>query len=260
VIQELTELQRQGFENIFIADDHFVTNRRWVTTFCEELKRKQLRFNFFFQTRIDNFDKECAQSLREIGTQYISFGIESIHPPILRYYNKTSQPALWQDRAKKALEYCDDTGIYSQASLIIGAPQETEEMFWESYNFVSEHGADTINVNPLTFLVGSDIWRSAVDREIIPRDEYYSSVLDRELCPIPPQRIAEICEEVFQKNLELKNIRQVLFKTLRHIDTFRMRLVSTGLKKFISWNLLGTNWRKHYNILKEFGYGKKFSS
>ena len=255
VIKELRGLKRQGFENIFIADDHFITNRRWVAAFCRALKREKLRFNFFYQTRIDNFDEESAKALRETGTKYIGFGIESIHPDVLRFYNKTGKPSMWRDLAKKALGYCNDTGIYSQASLIIGAPMETEEMFWESYDFVSENGADTINVNPLTYLVGSDIWRDAVERGIIKRDEYLISVSDRELCPIPPKRIAEICDEVFQK-VTRSIERRVLFKTLRHIDRFRIRLLSMGVREFISWNLLGGNWRRHYDILKEYGYGK----
>jgi radical SAM superfamily enzyme YgiQ (UPF0313 family) len=255
VIEELRALQRQGFENIFIGDDHFITDKRWVAAFCHILKREQLRFNFFYQTRIDTFDEESAINLREAGTQYISFGIESIHPTILRFYAKTQTPSTWRKLTRKALQYCNDTGIYSQASLIIGAPMETEEMFWESYDFVREHGADTINVNPLTYLVGSDIWKDAVERGEIRRDEYLVSVRDRELCLIPPQRIAEICDEVFHEVTQ-NIVRRVLYKTLRHIDGFRLKLLLRGLKEYVSWNLLGGDWRRHYDILREFGYGK----
>jgi len=255
VIKELKELQRQGFENIFIADDTFITNRKWVAAFCRALNRQKMRFNFFYQTRIDNFDKESAKALRKAGTQYISFGIESIHPNVLRFYNKTSKLSMWRDLTKTVLGYCNETGIYSQASLIIGAPMETEEMFWESYDFVSEQGADTINVNPLVYMVGSDIWREAVERGIIKSNEYLISVSDRALCPIPPERIVEICDEAFQR--VIRNQRRVLFKTLRHIDRFRAGLLSMAVRKFISWNLLGGNWQRHYDILKEFGYGKR---
>jgi radical SAM superfamily enzyme YgiQ (UPF0313 family) len=255
IIKELNELQRQGFENIFIADDHFITNRKWVIAFCEAVKKHKLSFNFFFQTRIDNFNLKIAKALRDIGTQYIGFGIESINPDILRYYNKTSNPLKWRDLTKKALEYCNDAGIFSQASLIIGAPMETEEMFWESYDFVRKNGADTVNVNPLTYLVGSEIWREAIEKGILQQDEYLISVLDRNLSLIPQKRIAEICDEVFEKVINVE--RRLVFKTVRHIDRFRIRLLSMGVKKAISWNLLRGNWREHYNILKEFGYGKK---
>lgn len=84
VIAELSALHRRGFENIFIVDDHFITDKRWVAAFCQALKREQLQFNFFYQTRIDTFDEASAEALRDTGTQYISFGIESIHPP---FYN-----------------------------------------------------------------------------------------------------------------------------------------------------------------------------
>lgn len=256
VINELKELQKQGFENIFISDDYFITNKRWVTAFCNNLKKEKMRFNFFLQTRIDNFDQESAELLRETGTQYISFGIESIHPSILRFYNKTSKPTKWRELAEKALGYCNDTGIYSQASLIIGAPMETEELFWESYDFIRESGADTINVNPLMYMVGSEIWKDAVKKGIIKNNEYLIATNKRKLCPIPPERIDEICSEVFEKLTS--NYNHVLVKTLRHIDMFRIKLISIGIKKFISWNFLGGDWRKHYNIMKEFGYGKTF--
>jgi anaerobic magnesium-protoporphyrin IX monomethyl ester cyclase len=256
VMNELKELKKQGFENIFISDDYFITNKRWVTTFCNALKTEKMRFNFFYQTRIDNFDQESAKILRETGTQYISFGIESIHPNILKFYNKTSKPTKWRELTEKALGYCNDTGIYSQASLIIGAPMETEDMFWESYDFVRESGADTINVNPLMYMVGSEIWKDAVKRGIIKNTEYLIAANKRKLCPIPPDRIDEICSEVFEK--VTSNYRHVLFKTLRHLDRFRIKLISIGIKKFISWNLLGGDWRKHYDIIKEFGYGKTF--
>jgi radical SAM superfamily enzyme YgiQ (UPF0313 family) len=255
-MNELKELKKQGFENIFISDDYFITNKRWVTTFCNALKTEKMRFNFFYQTRIDNFDQESAKILRETGTQYISFGIESIHPNILKFYNKTSKPTKWRELTEKALGYCNDTGIYSQASLIIGAPMETEDMFWKSYDFVRESGADTINVNPLMYMVGSEIWKDAVKRGIIKNTEYLIAANKRKLCPIPPDRIDEICSEVFEK--VTSNYRHVLFKTLRHLDRFRIKLISIGIEKFISWNLLGGDWRKHYDIIKEFGYGKTF--
>jgi radical SAM superfamily enzyme YgiQ (UPF0313 family) len=259
VIAELRALQRRGFENIFIADDHFITDKRWVAAFCHALKREQLQFNFFYQTRIDTFDEASAEALRDTGTQYISFGIESIHPPILQFYGKTRTPSKWRDLTRKALQLCTDTGIYSQASLIIGAPMETEELFWESYDFVMAHGADTVNVNPLTYLVASEIWQDAVERGVIRRDEYLVSVSERALCPIPPQRIAEICDEVFHQ-VTRNIVRRVLFKTLRHLDGFRLNLLSRGVKEWISWTLLGGDWRRHYDSLREFGYGKRASS
>jgi radical SAM superfamily enzyme YgiQ (UPF0313 family) len=256
VINELKVLKKQGFANIFISDDYFITNKKWVRAFCNALKKEKMNFNFFYQTRIDNFDAESAKILRETGTQYISFGIESIHPNILKFYNKTSQPTKWRDLTEKALGYCNDTGIYSQASLIIGAPMETEDLFWESYDFVRESGADTINVNPLMYMVGSEIWKDAVKKGIIKKTEYLIAANKRSLCPIPPERIDEICAEVFEKLTS--NYRHVLFKTLRHMDRFRFKVISIGVKKFISWNLLGGDWRKHYDIIKEFGYGKTF--
>jgi anaerobic magnesium-protoporphyrin IX monomethyl ester cyclase len=255
VIKELKELKKQKFENIFIADDHFITNKKWVKTFCRTLKRENLKFNFFCQTRIDNFDKESARILREAGTQYISFGIESVNPHVLQFYNKTGNPVRWRDLVQKALGYCNDTGIYSQASLIIGAPMETEEMFWESYDFVSESGADTINVNPLVYFVGSDIWRDAVKKGIITRDEYLTSVSDRKLCPIPPRRIIEICDEVFHR--VAKNIgKRVLLKTLRHMDGFRMKVLSVGAVEFLLWKLQCETCQRSHDALMEFGYGK----
>lgn len=255
VIKELKELKKQEYENIFIADDYFITNKKWVAAFCRTVKREKLKFNFFFQTRIDNFDKESAKALREVGAQYISFGIESVNPDVLRFYNKTGTPLRWRDLVKKVLGYCNETGIYSQASLIIGAPIETEEMFWESYDFISESGVDTVNVNPLVYFVGSDIWRDAVEKGIIKRDEYLTSVTDRKLCPIPPKRIAEICDEVF-RNVTKNVRRRVLLKTLRHMDGLRMKILLGGAIEFVLWKLQCESWRKSHDTLREFGYGK----
>ena len=133
---------------------------------------------------------------------------------------------------------------------------ETEELFWESYDFVHESGADTINVNPLMYMVGSEIWKDAVKKGKIKDTEYLVATNKRKLCPIPPERIDAICSEVFEK--VTSNYSHVLSKTFRHLDRFRIKLLSIGIKKFISWNLLGGDWRKHYDIMKEFGYGKTF--
>ncbi|MBU7009569.1 MAG: B12-binding domain-containing radical SAM protein [Theionarchaea archaeon] len=258
VIKELKKLRNQKFKNIFIADDHFITNKKWVAAFCHALKKEKLKFNFFYQTRIDNFDRTSATALREAGTQYISFGIESVNPRVLQFYNKTGNPVKWRDLVKKVLGYCNDTGIYSQASLIVGAPMETEEMFWESYNYVSESGADTINVNPLVYFVGSDIWREAVEKGVIKKNEYLTSVSDKKLCPILPERIAEICDEVFHK--VARNIKKrVLLKTLRHMDGFRMRLLPVGAIEFLLWKLQYESCQRSHDALMEFGYGKRGS-
>ena len=90
--------------DIFIGDDHFITDKRWVAAFCHALKREQLQFNFFYQTRVDNFDETVAAALRDAGTQYISFGIESIHPDVLRFYDKTRSPPTWRELTRTALQ------------------------------------------------------------------------------------------------------------------------------------------------------------
>jgi anaerobic magnesium-protoporphyrin IX monomethyl ester cyclase len=256
VIKELRQLQRQGFKNIFIADDNFTTNRKWTLDFCRVLKKDRMKFNLFYQARVSNFDKQSAKALRAVGTQYISFGVESIHPDVLRFYNKTKKPSMWRELVKKALGHCNDAGIYSQASLIVGAPMETEEMFWESHDFVIDNDADTINVNPLTYIVGSDIWRDAVRKGIVADDEYIVSVRDRELCPIPPRRIDAICNESFRRVLRRVGI-PIISKTLKHIDRLRVELMFSGLKKFVLWRLLSSSWRKHFDVLREYGYGKR---
>ena len=80
--------------------------------------------------------------------------------------------------------------------------------------------------------------------------------MDRELCPIPPKRITEICLDVSDK-VAGKAARRMIPKTLMHLDKYRFRVLMRGLKIFTKGTLKGYHWEKEMQAFKEAGYSKK---
>jgi len=255
VLKELIMLECEGYRNIYVVDDNFTTNLKWIKKLVDIYSKENLDMRFFCSSRVDNFTQDMAKQLKRLGVYIISFGIESVNPEVIRFYNKYRYPERWKNLVEDALKNCNSEGIYSQASLIVGAPMETEKIFYESYGFVKKQKPDLINVNVLTYMIGSKIWNDAVKEGLVNQNEYSVSVLDRpDLALIEPDQIEAINRMVFDDvNKNLK--RHALLKTIMHLDKFKLKIL-------FNWSLLNLKrkfdpqgWTLERNELIRAGYG-----
>ena len=118
---------------ISFLDELFSTGPERILEFCERIK--PLGLKWMFSLHVTSVNPEAIRAMRDSGCGYVAFGLENIHPVILRNMRKKSTPP----EIEKALSATHDNQVGLRANIIFGDPEETLEtanhnMLWWSRN------------------------------------------------------------------------------------------------------------------------------
>lgn len=250
IVQELKEIDRMGFESVWLADDNFTNDPKNVIKLARLIKRERLRFDFYGQARVDVPSEALYKSMRDMGVIGLSFGVESLKPEVIKWYNKTKYPEKWPQYVKKTLDLCNKYGIIFLGSLIFGAPMETKDDMEYSIEFLEKHGADLINGNILLYLLGSAIWHEARKMGKIRPDQFIVPAPMIGMTPYSYEELSELCNRCtdFSKR---EGWKRVVRKVLKRRQ---FGIIYDGMKEFIKnyWRV-----RRVREEVYKYGYGKE---
>jgi radical SAM superfamily enzyme YgiQ (UPF0313 family) len=88
VADEVEELLRDGWKEIYFADDTFTINKAYVRSFCTEIIQRGLDFTWKAQARADTLDLETASMMKAAGCHTIQIGVESGNQKTLDFLKK----------------------------------------------------------------------------------------------------------------------------------------------------------------------------
>jgi len=250
LLEELKELDRMGFDTIWLADDNFTNDPKNVIKLAKLIKREKLKFHFYGQARVDVPSRALYKAMREMGVMGLSYGVESLNPKIIRWYNKTPHPEKWPRYVEKTLKLCDEYKIVFLGSLIFGAPMETKEDMEYSIEFLYKNGADIINGNILLYLVGSPIWYWAVREGKIRPNQYMVSAPEAGLTPYSHEELQDMC--IYCTNLSKGEGWKRIFRKM--LERRELGLIFSSTRQFIKNYPLVRKVRKE--VLR-YGYGKE---
>jgi radical SAM superfamily enzyme YgiQ (UPF0313 family) len=155
---------------ITIWDDLFIANKARFKQFIELVEKKGLndKLGFAFSVRANLVDDELCKDLKRINVKATSFGAESGSDRILKLLKKGTTVAINQ----RAIDILHKHDISVICSFIAGTPSETENEVRSTYEFILKNITDgklspQCAVNILMPMPGTDIWRHAVDANII---------------------------------------------------------------------------------------------
>ncbi len=131
-IREIEEaLTIVEMNRIVIRDDIFGLDRGWMKEFCQSYK-KRINQPFSVFSRADIIDDEYAQLLKEAGCSTIAIAIESGNDYIR---NNVMNKNISKNQIKRSFEISRKHGLETTGINLIGVPNETEEMIWETILF-----------------------------------------------------------------------------------------------------------------------------
>jgi len=136
VVDEIEQILSYGFTRINVADDLFTANKNRVITLCEEILRRNVRFNWSAFARVNTVDREILSIMKQAGCDSISFGIESGNPDMLKRIRK----GITLGQARKAVQCCKDIDIITHASFMVGLPGENSQTLEQTDAFARELG------------------------------------------------------------------------------------------------------------------------
>jgi radical SAM superfamily enzyme YgiQ (UPF0313 family) len=167
VVDEVEEILSYGFTRINIADDLFTSNKDRVRIFCDEIKKRGIKFTWTAFSRVNTVDEEVLAMMKETGCDTVSFGIETGNTDMLKRIRK----GITLEQARKAVEACRKTGVTPHASFVIGLPGETHESINDTKTFAESLGID-YGYHLLAPFPGTTIWEETdkFDVEILTDD------------------------------------------------------------------------------------------
>jgi anaerobic magnesium-protoporphyrin IX monomethyl ester cyclase len=147
-------ISKYGHNRFVIYDDIFTLNRKRVYAFCDEFKKRELKWRCW--SRTNTIDKDMLSVMKESGLVSITFGVESGDDTVLTLINK--QTTAEQNR--RALLACKEIGVPVRCSIMYGNPGESLESVKNTIKLIEETQPDEWNLAVLSPVPGSGIWEN----------------------------------------------------------------------------------------------------
>lgn len=228
VIDEMEYWYRKGYDQFDINDDAFNVDRERVSEICDLIVRRGLRIKYqlYNGIRADRVTPEILQKLKDSGCTFITYGVESGNPEILKRIEKR----LTLEQVRKACEWTRDAGIPFSVNFIVGHPGETYESAMDSVRFAETLPAKFINFYNLVPYPGTSLfeWVKRNGRFLVREESYLMDISYRDNEPIfeTDEFTAEDRRRVVKQGFEIYNRSLLTFRLgggLGRAGSFLMR-------------------------------------
>ncbi|MBT3985311.1 radical SAM protein [archaeon] len=184
VVDEIEFLKKEyGVKEIHIIDDTFTQVKKRVLEFCDEVKKRNLKFHLTFPNgvRLDTLDDEVLSELKKCGCYSLTLGIESGSQKILDDMKKN----LKLETIKEKVALIDKHGIDIMAFFIVGYPTETKEDIEKTIKFAKSLKLKRAHFSTFLPLPGTDATNDLIAAGKIDKIDW--SGLFYTKAPIPPE-------------------------------------------------------------------------
>ena len=171
--------EKHGISHFQVWDDTFTLEKRRLREFCGVFKEREITFDC--NTRPDCFTEEDARLMKEAGCRNIFFGVESGSDEILNYLGRPMKKRLIEN----SFRYCQQQGIRTTASFIIGSPSESEGTLRETLEFAKRLRSDHVLFNVLTPHKGTEIYNLSIEGNLLKPYEVDTEKYPQEPIGVP---------------------------------------------------------------------------
>lgn len=153
---------------IRVEDDIFVADKKRLARIVEMVREAGLheKTRFHVSARVNHLTPEVCALLKSIRTVSVFVGFESNSAAVLESLGKRG---VTPEMNQTALDNLRQVGIPADASFVLGAPGETRDDVYKTYQFIVDN-RDAIRLvsgGILRILPGTDFWRQAMEKGLI---------------------------------------------------------------------------------------------
>ena len=135
--KELRLIQKLGFvKHVHFADDNFTADKKRLMAVLEMMIDDGLEYKWSAYARASSITPDVAKLMKESGCEFLDMGIESGSQIILDNMDKR----LDLGRARDAIQWLTDEGIYCEGGFVVGYPGETAETFSQTVDLINNTG------------------------------------------------------------------------------------------------------------------------
>jgi radical SAM superfamily enzyme YgiQ (UPF0313 family) len=215
VVQEMKELQRDGYGAVYFVDDHFLLQPKRIEAICKGINENGIRIQWGCEGRVDSTCMGLFPAMAKAHCRTLMFGIESGSQRILDRLKKEQTLAEIQT----AVENAKRAGIeIVHGFFVVGIPDEKEEDLRASFRFASRLRIDSFGFNRLCVYRGTPLWQEYVRRGLVSDAadwyKYYKCTSIDPTC-MPGEEVHRIRSEEMR--------RLILYKFTRFpVQTFKL--------------------------------------
>jgi len=151
VIEELVEIDRQGFREVYFKDLTFALHKKLAIEFLTKLAAKRLRLRFLCTTRIDVATPDVLELLKRAGCYGIEFGVEHANEATRRRVDKK----ISDERIREVFADCRRLGIETTAFIMLAFEDDTEADVRATIDFARSLRANYVSFNVVNALPGT---------------------------------------------------------------------------------------------------------
>ncbi len=179
-----------GIRNFEILDDIFNLDAKRMLDFCECVIGSGMKLNFAFPNglRSDLLDSRQLEKLREAGTDFIGFAVESGSPRIQKLIKKN----IRLDKIKENIEIAHSIGIHTHGFFMMGFPGETIEEMKMTVNFMLSSKLHTCGLFVVMPFEGTELGNMSRERGSMPVSDFTMSYYTKDfvnLTDVPSDKI-----------------------------------------------------------------------
>jgi len=160
IVDEVQYLrEKRGVDSLIFVDDNFLVNPKRVRELIAELVARGLahKMRYTFQARGDGADAELFKDLREVGFEYVLFGLETASETVMKRIQKGETVA----ECVAGVRLAKAAGLKVGATFVFGLPGETQEDRWDAIVMAKELGIDMVRFNNAIPYPGTELYAIA---------------------------------------------------------------------------------------------------
>lgn len=156
-------LSNYGNKRFWFSDDTFTSNTLYVDKLLDEIIHRNIHINWSCLTRVNSVSGGILNRMKKTGCTYISYGVESGNPEMLKRMNKR----ISLSDVENALKLTKDAGIEMYLFFLVGNFNETWDSISDSYRLIIDMkptGASFAVVIPLP---GTKMFNDLTNKNLI---------------------------------------------------------------------------------------------
>jgi radical SAM superfamily enzyme YgiQ (UPF0313 family) len=131
-VEQLELLYARGTRFIYVSDDTFTVNRKYVIEICQKIIQKKMEINWAAISRVDMIDEDVLYWMRKAGCIQISYGVESGSKNIRKFLKKK----ISDEQICRAFKLTQHYGMMARAYFIYGCPQESWQTIQQTIDLI----------------------------------------------------------------------------------------------------------------------------
>ena len=221
-----------GTKHIVIMDDTFTTSTERLFDFCDGIKHLGIQWNCF--GRVDLVNEEKIKIMAESGCKGIQFGVESGSQRILDLMNK----GITIEQIKKAFQWAHQYTIITDASIMVGWPDETDYDIDMTYKLLKEIKPKMLMCSLMIPFPGTEVNKMMKEKGYIKDENWNDYVLFGK--KPPPYRT----DHFTFKELRKKQNKLIRMFYLRPSFIMMKLLSIRSFKELLYWFKIGIDFIK----------------